>query len=233
MGYLGSTSIIGGAGFSTAELLLEEFASFVSLVAFFLPALLGFAGYILLSWGLYTIAKRRCIRHAWLAWVPVLSWWILGSISDQYQYITNRKVKNKRKWLLGLSIVPAVLSVVLFVLAWVFLFSVLAYGYSGANGWDAYAASGLGSLLGMIVVYLAIAGISVAVAVIQYIALNDLYQSCDPAKSTAFLLLSIFIPASMPILLFLCRDKDAGMPPRKVAPVHIPVERWENPDNQE
>ena len=211
MGYHGGFAIIGGADFPTAELLLKLVNSF----AFFLPTLLGFAGYLLLAWGLYTIARRRGIRHAWLAWVPVLNQWILGSISDQYQYVTTHKVRNKRKWLLGLSFVPAILSVVGIVLMFVFFISIMAYGYSGASGWDAYATSGLGSLLAMIGVFLAISGVTVAIAVLQYVALYDLYQSCEPSNSTVFLLLSIFIPVAMPVLVFLCRNKDLGMPTRK------------------
>lgn len=224
MGY-GVMDIIGGVDAPMARLLMETLIPFVSTVAFFLPALLGFAGYFLLAWGFYTIAKRRGIHNAWFAWVPLLNRWTLGSISDQYQYVTARKVKNKRKWLLGLSFVPAVLTVVGFVLVIVFIISLLGHGYSGADGWDGYAWSGLGSLLAGIGVYLAIAGVSVAIAVLQYIALNDLYKSCDPANSTAYLLLSIFIPASMPILVFLCRNKDAGMPPRK--PTALPEENVE------
>lgn len=224
MGY-GVMDMIGGAGMPTMKLLMETLIPFVSTFVFFLPTLLGFAGYFLQAWGLYTIAKRRGIHNAWFAWVPLLNRWTLGSISDQYRYVTARKVKNKRKWLLGLSFVPAVLTVVGFVLVLVFLFSLLGYGYSGASGWDAYAWSGLGSLLAWIGVCLAIAGVSVAIAVLQYIALNDLYQSCDPANSTAYLLLSIFIPVSVPILVFLCRDKDAGMPPRK--PTALPEENVE------
>lgn len=60
---------------------------------------------------LYTIAKRREINKPWLACIPVVSGWILGSVSDQYRYVTKRKVKNKRKWLLGLSILGVVLAV--------------------------------------------------------------------------------------------------------------------------
>lgn len=225
MGYLGVTNIIGGIDGPTARFLLEELLSIIYSAIFFLPTLLGFAGYFLLAWGLYTIAKRRGIHNAWFAWVPLLNRWTLGSISDQYQYVTARKVKNKRKWLLGLSFVPAVLTVVGVVLVVVFILSVLGHGYSGADGWDAYAWSGLGSLLAWLVVYLAIAGVSVGIAVLQYIALNDLYKSCDPSNSTAYLLLSIFIPVSMPVLVFLCRNKDAGMPPRK--PTALPEETME------
>ena len=57
--------------------------------------------YVFQSIGLYTIAKRRGIANPGLAWVPVAYSWILGSVSDQYQYVVRGKVCNRRKILLG------------------------------------------------------------------------------------------------------------------------------------
>ena len=59
--------------------------------------------------GLYTMAKRRGIKHAWLAWIPVGNSWLVGCIADQYRYVAKGEVKNRRKILLALSIVGAVL----------------------------------------------------------------------------------------------------------------------------
>ena len=50
--------------------------------------------YVFQSIGLYTIAKRRGIANPGLAWVPVAYSWILGSVSDQYQYVVRGKVCN-------------------------------------------------------------------------------------------------------------------------------------------
>ena len=80
---------------------------------------LGLLVYILQAWALYTIAQRRGINKPWLAWIPVVNVWILGSISDQYQYVVKKQVKNKRKVLLGLNIAMAVLVTILIVaLVW-------------------------------------------------------------------------------------------------------------------
>ena len=43
------------------------------------------AAYVLTSLALYAIAERRGLKNAWMAWLPVLNLWILGSISDQYR----------------------------------------------------------------------------------------------------------------------------------------------------
>src|SRR5699024_11895073 len=65
---------------------------------FFLAAVLVL--YIFQSCSLYSIAKRRGISNPGLAWVPVAFVWILGSVSDQYQYVVRGKVCNRRKILL-------------------------------------------------------------------------------------------------------------------------------------
>ena len=62
------------------------------------------AVYVFQSLGMYTIAKRRGIRNPWLSWIPVGNMWILGSISDQYQYVVKGRVRKRRKLLLGLMI---------------------------------------------------------------------------------------------------------------------------------
>ena len=60
----------------------------------------GIASYILTSLAIYTISRRRVLRKAWLAWVPVVNCWLLGSISDHYQYVAKQKVTRRRKVLL-------------------------------------------------------------------------------------------------------------------------------------
>ena len=81
-----------------------------------LTFILGIAAYILRSIGLYSIAKRRGIANPWLAWIPVAWVWVLGSISDQFRYVTKAQVKSKRKVLLITSIIYTVLALVMIVL---------------------------------------------------------------------------------------------------------------------
>jgi hypothetical protein len=51
--------------------------------------------------------------------------------------------------------------------------------------------------------------------VIWFIALYDLYRSCDPNNAVAYLLLTIFVNWLTPVFLMIVRKKDEGMPPRK------------------
>ena len=177
--------------------------------------------YVLQSAGLYTIAKRRGIHNPWLAWIPVGSAWIMGCISDQYRYVARGQVKNKRKALLILQIVSVVLVIVFVALS--LASAVRSFDMAFNQGQAPSALYGLvGAMLGFLVVWLVLAGVSIAMTVIQYMALYDVYHSCEPKNGTLYLVLSIFISITLPIFLFVCRNRDEGMPPRKTEPEFIP-----------
>ena len=180
------------------------------------------AVYILQALSLYTIAKRRCIRKPWLAWLPVADYWILGSIADQYRYVAKGQVKNKRKALLTLQIIAAILGIAFSVLMGKFI--VQAIEYTIYIDTMLYVDTALEiemavTFLGMMGVALLLFGISIASAVIQYMADYDLYRSCEPGNAVLYLVLSIFFNITRPIFMILCSKKDGGMPPRKQEPV--------------
>ena len=76
---------------------IDAIVAVISMVFNLLGNGISIAIYVLGALGLYTIAKRRQINHPWLAWVPIASGWIIGSLSDQYRYVKHGQVKNKRK----------------------------------------------------------------------------------------------------------------------------------------
>lgn len=194
---------------------------------FLIVGLVGLATYVLTSWGTYSIAKRRGIHNPWLAWIPVGNVWILGCISDQYRYVARGQVKNKRKALLVLNILVYIAMIVFFVLFFVLIFQMIGSEFWDAQlptGPDAYEEGMIGSVLGLVFVYLVMFGIAIAVAIIRYMALYDLYASCDPSNKALYLVLNIFVSITLPIFIFICRNKDLGMPPKKTEAPVAPVE---------
>lgn len=191
---------------------------------------LGVLVYVLNAWALYTIAKRREISRPWLAWIPVVNVWILGSISDQYQYVVNRKVKNKRKVLLGLNIALAALSVVLLIWAIWVLVDVLMLSFGALTEFQ-LTDSMIYTLLQehlMTILMLALLSIPALVLAVVYtvhfyMALYDVFRSSDPGNSTMYLVLSlvgnVVVEGAYCIFTMLCKEKDLGMPPRKVQTV--------------
>lgn len=203
---------------------------------------LAIACYVLRSLGLYTVAKRRGINHPWMSWVPVLDLWIIGCISDQYRYVVKGQNKNKRKWLLGLNIAMWALWIVLMVFIGIAIFNIAGSINGSMTEMEIFEAV-LGPVMGMLVGLLPFAGLALAVTVIRYMAMYDLYTSCSPQNNAVFLVLSIFFSVTEPFFVFFLRKKDGGMPPRRPEPqpeAYIPPqpqyvppqETWEVPENE-
>ena len=178
--------------------------------------IVAIASYVFCALALYTIAQRREIKKAWLAWVPVLNVWILGSISDQYRYVVKGEIRSKRKVLLTLNIIN-------FILGWAAVIKVIvtivmfAFGRIDLNN----EMEVIRQVLGSLVWFIPVAILGIVSLIFRIMALYDVYTSCDPANNVLYLVLSL-IPAinqvTQPLFLFLCRDKDEGMPPRRQNP---------------
>lgn len=185
------------------------------LVACLLSVVYSIAMYVLHSLGLYTVAQRRGIHRPWLSWVPVANMWILGSISDQYQYVSKGKVRSRRKLLLGLMIATYALLIVFWICYVAFMVQAVGSAFDG-NFADAQILQSVLSMLGVCAVMFVVA---ILTTVFQYIAYYDLFQSSNPSNATVYLVLSILFSFLLPIFVFCCRKKDLGMPPKKSAAV--------------
>lgn len=177
--------------------------------------------YVLQSVGLYTVAKRRGIRHAWLSWLPIGNNWLLGCISDQYQYVVKGRNKRKRVALLVLSLVVTVLGVWL-TAGWIQLIMEIAMRYQELL-WHRPIELVL-EVVGLMGWLLVLWCICVAFLVVKLTALYHLYASCVPGDRVVYLLLSMFLNGCTPVLIFACRRWDLGMPPRKTPLAEEPLE---------
>lgn len=190
-------------------------------------SLIAVVGYIFQSIGLYSIAKSRGIANPWLAWLPIGNYWIAGSIADQYQYVVNGQVKNRRTILLILSVVGAVLPGLIGSIGGL----VLGLEESTTHF---VALGGFGTVLELVT-----SGLELATFIFWQICLYDLYTSCDPKYNVLFLVLGIIFGVAIPYFIFFNRKKELGMPPRKHAaeepqyhynhqPYDSPEEPWNN-----
>lgn len=199
-------ALVGAAGIATGILLIIWFLA------------MGFSvvSYVLNAVGMYRIAKRRGIHHAWLAWVPIGCNWLLGSISDHYQYVAKQKVTSRRKILLILSLILVAVTLV----------------YAGAIVALVLTAEGAsGQTAGMIlpvallaISYLAMMGLAIAIAVFCYIAYYDLFRSSKPKYDVLFLVLGILFNVTLAFFVFACSSADEGMPARRTQqpPAYMP-----------
>ena len=184
--------------------------------------LLGVLGVVLLfslvfwiisSLSLHAIAKRRGIRNAWLAWVPVGNEWILGSIADQYQHLIQAKITARRKLLLGLTFGSFVMGVVNSLSG--VLTDMMAHTEQELMLWG---------ILSLLFSVLAL-GVNIAALVFYHMSNYDLYRSCNPKNAVTFLVLGIIFPVAQPFFYLSCRKKDLGMvvPEIVTAPAEIPM----------
>ena len=228
------------------EYAFEDFAAGIAvfdIVYTLLSFVFAIVSYVLCSTAFYSIAKRRGINNPWMSWVPVLSAWVLGCISDQYQYVVKGRNKNKRKWLVGLNIALIVAYIAFVVFLGVFSFSIIDTASGGME--DAqFMETMMKFVLSIFAALIPMLALVIARMIIRYMAMYDLYSSCSPQNNVLFLVLSIFIPVTEPFFVFFNRKKDGGMPPRRpepaayipTAPVFEPAPeepRYEEPWNNE
>ncbi|MEG2541761.1 MAG: hypothetical protein RSA64_00820 [Christensenellaceae bacterium] len=130
--------------FSSAmdDLMVGDFMGFLFgfvMTALLFVVVLGIVFYVFSSLGLYTIARKRNIEYAWIAWIPVAKYYMIGCVADRY----NKKYKTRDtyfKWiLLGLMIgaliltwVP-ILGIIIDVVALVFLYMAIYKVYKSCT----------------------------------------------------------------------------------------------------
>ena len=146
---------------------------------------------------LYTIAKNRGIKNAFLAFNPIGDYYILGKIYDDISATMNKKT--------GYAVRMAVLSAVSLtaaVFACVFFSMSLVMGYTGGMS-APFIALAISFALVMI-------GCFVAASVFMFISLYAIYREYAPSNAVLFLVLSVLIIVTMPFLLFSIRNKKSG-----------------------
>ena len=179
------------------------------------PMLLAIASYVLTALALYTVARRRGLKYPWLAWIPVADCWLLGSLSDQYQYVVKGEHTHRRVFLLCFRILTVLLTVSLLGLVGTLCFQVFGEIMRQDVISDLRLMQILHQVTNLLVVGLPLLGIVIAYWVFRFMALYDVYRSLEPENAVLFLVLSILFRITEPFFLFFTRNKDGGMPPRK------------------
>lgn len=220
---------------ASQEAILNTMSTWFAISYYTAYCLVAIATYVLTALSLYTIGKRRFFlgRGSWLAWVPFAQFWVLGSISDDYQKTVWIREKKKRIVMLVLNIIQ-LLAVLLIALGVYRIMQALltegitdeeslenALFYIRAEMNDPYheRSAWAQKMFGVLtrntnlIIFWAVVTLVTAVThvVFYYMALYDLYRSCNPDNATVFLVLSILFPITMPIFMMICRKQDKGL----------------------
>ena len=216
-----------------------------------LPAfLVNVAVYVLVAVALHSMASRRGILRPWLAWVPFANMYMLGCISDQYRSVVLGQEKRRRKLLLGLEIPKVLLAAGVTCLSFLMLLRMMDMGLDlflapetlSEEALMELVSAVLGYAAGIMLLALPFLVITILSTVFGYIALSDIFKSCDPANATVYTVLSIAVGMAcnvvfglpvgvLPaIFLMACRKKDYGMPLRTVEVPAFEVPQWQTPE---
>lgn len=179
---------------------------------------IGFMALMHLCWAvsLHMIAKRRELKHRWIAWIPVLNMWLLGSIADQYRYVVRGEVSCKRGGLLFAVLLEKAV-VCLILAALVIQTQKLAAAVGDGVpmlGLIWIPAKNLKANLSLLFCYLLS---SMMLWESRTEVLYDVFRSCAPDGAVVHTVLSALPVLGVifrPVRLRLCRDGDFGMPPR-------------------
>ena len=185
---------------------------------FTISLLIGLAIYLLESISVYKMAKSAEIKNPWLAFIPVANDWVFGTLAEKY------KKKNGTKSARFGIILPVLEGIVLIESIALTIFTVISvkeitgYALDAVNTWAEMAPEQFMSLIPVIILYFALMAVAIAYAVVFFIALWRVYYSFDKSNATLYIVLSIIFTISVPIILFIIRNRKPEFDPHNNTP---------------
>lgn len=161
--------------------------------------------YVFLAMGMQQIARSRGINNPWFAWLPVFRGWLLGCISDQYRFVARGSTTRRRTWLVALPVLETVLWIISFFVG---VFHLILSAEPG-SALDTTS----------IVMLALLTLVRLAYFILENMAVYDLHRSCNPENAGLFLFLGMVIPCFRALVVYMNREKELGMPPRRSASV--------------
>lgn len=192
------------------------FTFFIGAIA--VSAVIGIAIYLLESISVYKMAKSAEIKNPWLAFIPVANDWVFGTLAEKY------KKKNGTKSARFGIILPVLEGIVLIEAIALTIFTVISikeitgYALDAVNTSAEMAPEQFMSLIPVIILYFALMAVAFAYAVVFFIALWRVYSSFDKSNATLYIVLSVIFTISVPIILFIIRNRKPEFDPHNNVP---------------
>ena len=185
---------------------------------FAVSAVIGIAIYLLESISVYKMAKSAEIKNPWLVFIPVANDWVFGTLAEKY------KKKNGTKSARFGIILPVLEGIVLIESIALTIFTVISikeitgYALDAVNTSSEMAPEQFMSLIPVIILYFALMAVAIAYAVVFFIALWRVYSSFDKSNATLYIVLSVIFTISVPIILFIIRNRKPEFDPHNNVP---------------
>lgn len=185
------------SGFMAIYGLFSLFVSIISLIFFVVR---GFA--------LFEMTKKLGIKNGWLSFVPMLSVFPLGKISEKYVKKDGSKSAKFGTLLLVFNILQYILVVVFCVFTVIAAIKIADFADGAILNDTAMELSMFSSLIPVIITYFVLMGIAIAYTIMFYIAVWRVFAIFDSNNSTLFTVLSVFFSFLLPIFLIIVRKKE-------------------------
>lgn len=182
----------------------------IMLVYFAFFSIIAVAMYLLQAFGLYGMAKGSGIGRPWRGFIPFANTFLFGKIAEKYRKKDGKPSAKFGGLLLAFEILTAVFAVVCLLFA-INVFSVL-FAYLAYDNSDTAISR---AMVSMIFSSLVLMGVSIAYAVIYYVALWRIFTAFDYNNATVYFVLSIFFSFLGPIFLFVLRNKQPVFDPKE------------------
>ena len=180
--------------------------------------------YLFFGFGLYVMAKKRNMKTAFLAWIPVASVYLIGLLAGEVRFFG-----VKAKWIAIAVLVIEVAVLVFRAVSDVILIPLLQDVWGRALNGETYEyiyesilvneqgaeiSRSLGVMYTRYYTGLLLGGISAAVSGIYSLAgvilIYLLFLNYSPRSAWIFAILSFFIPVLKPVLVFVVRKNTSG-----------------------
>lgn len=194
------SQIIEEAGLAEGDLMV--FAG-IMFVYFAFIGIIALAMYLLEAIGLYGMAKKAGFSSPWRSFIPFANTFLFGKIAEKYK---RRDGKPSAKFG-GLLLAFEILTLI-FAVACLAFTVIMICGITASYGDIELSGSIVGTVIFMLVFAFVLMGVSIAYAVMYYIALWRIFAAFDYNNATVYLVLSIVFSFLGPIFLFVLRNKE-------------------------
>lgn len=185
---------------------------------FTISLLIGLALYLLESIGVYKMAKSAEIKNPWLAFIPVANDWVFGTLAEKYKKKNGTKSARFGIILPVLEGIVLIESIALTIFTVISVKEIMGYALDAVNTSTEMVPEQFMSLIPVIILYFALMAVAIAYAVVFFIALWRVYYSFDKSNATLYIVLSIIFTISVPIILFIIRNRKPEFDPHNNTP---------------
>lgn len=192
------------------------FTFFIGAIA--VSAVIGIAIYLLESISVYKMAKSAEVKNPWLAFIPVANDWVFGTLAEKYKKKNGTKSARFGIILPVLEGIVFIESIALTIFTVISIKEITGYALDAVNTSAEMAPEQFMSLIPVIILYFALMAVAIAYAVVFFIALWRVYSSFDKSNATLYIVLSVVFTISVPIILFIIRNRKPEFDPHNNVP---------------